>query len=62
MDSLHNALSERFKCLETNDVLKAASKIVDARSWPDDQEDLATHGNADLQVCSCTVEHLYLLI
>ena len=50
LDSVHKALTNRFKCLDTDGVIKAASKLVDPRDWPDEPEELALFGAQDIQL------------
>ena len=49
MQTLHDTLASRFDCLDSNEVLSAAGKIMDARDWPQAPADLAAYGNEEIQ-------------
>ena len=50
LDSVHQALTNRFKCLDTDGLLKAAAKLVDPQEWPDDPEELAAFAGQEIQL------------
>ncbi|CAL8295850.1 unnamed protein product [Merluccius merluccius] len=45
LDKVHESLLRRFKDVETDEVLKAASNLADPREWPSDKQDLAHYGS-----------------
>ena len=50
LDSVVGSLETRSQCLESSQVLKTASKLVDPREWPQDATELANIGTAELNV------------
>ena len=50
LDSVHQALTNRFKCLDTDGLFKTAAKLVDPQEWPDDPEELAAFAGQEIQL------------
>lgn len=45
LDTVQESLRRRFQDVETDEVLKAASNLVDPREWPSDKQDWAHYGS-----------------
>lgn len=48
LNAVVSSLQRRFKCVESEKVLQAASCILDPREWPKDTGELASYGNEEL--------------
>ena len=56
VDVVRERLSQRFKVLESKELMKAAAKLGDPREWPEDHDDLAVFGLDELRILSTHFE------